>query len=265
MESGILTQFIFPARFLWLLKQLGTHFFREGIYYYKLLEYTIVASEISGENIKILDIGSGKSFLPFFSLRKKWETWLVDNGEFYPDFHEFYIQLTKNKFPQAIDRLKILKGDFLEVDLPLNYFDFITALSTLEHFPGVGDIKAMEKIKLLLKNGGTCIVTLPYSPDGTKERIMNKNGFTFFQRDYEINCIFNRIIEPSGLNLKYFYIIGERNPDWGKKFFFQKPLNKFKNLWSLFPFLFWEIYYRGKSRNLPLFKYPGIIILVLKK
>jgi SAM-dependent methyltransferase len=265
MGSYILAELIYPVKFLSLLQKLGRRFFLEGIYYYKLLEYILVASEAEGKNRNILDIGSGKSFLPLFYLNRGWETWILDSGDFYPDFDLFYLQIAKRKFAHIENRLRILKTDFLKADLPLDYFDFVTAISSLEHLRGVDDIIAVQKIPSLLKKGGRCIITLPFSQTGTKERILTREGFTFFQRDYELKCIFNRIVNPSQLYLHHFYVIGERNPRWGNKFFFNRPLNRFRNLWSLFPFLFWEVYYKGKSQHLPKFKYPGIIIIILEK
>lgn len=265
MESYILAELIYPIKFLSLLQKLGRSFFIEGIYYYKLLEYILVAWEVKGKNRSILDIGSGKSFLPLFYLYRGWETWILDNGDFYPDFDFFYLQIAKRNFAHMVNKLRILKTNFLKADLPLDYFDFITAISTLEHLRGVDDIIAVQKISSLLKKGGRCIITLPFSQAGTKERMLTREGLTFFQRDYELKCIFNRIVNPSQLYLKYFYVIGERNPHLGNKFFFNRPLSRFRNLWSLLPFLFWKVYYKGKSQHLPKFRYPGIIIIILEK
>jgi len=265
MEGYILAELIYPPKFLHLLKKLGDEFFSQGIYYYKLLEYTIVVHELRGKDKKILDIGSGKSFLPFFYLDRGWETWVVDNGDFYPDFERFYLRLVEDKFSKGLSKFEVLNDDFLKADLPLNYFDFITGISTLEHFPGTKDMRTAQKISSLLKKGGKCIITLPFSQSGTKERTVVKDGFSFFQRDYELKCVFNRIVKPSGLHLRYFYVLGERNPRWGSKFFLCKPLSRFKNVWSLFPFIFWKVYYKGKSEHLPLFRYPGIIVVVLEK
>jgi len=249
------------------LKILGEDHYKEGLYYYKLLEYPLVLKEIGFEKAgKILDIGCGKSFLPLYYLYRGLETWIVDNGEFYSDFDSFYRQILDSRHFMDDENMNIIWGNFQDIDFPTDYFDFITAVSTLEHFKFGGDMEAVAKASVLLKKGGRLIVTLPFSQAGTKERLLDNNGHAYFQRDYELNCIFKRIVEPSKLRLKYFYVIGERCPSLGKFFFFKMPFAKHKNTWArLFSKLFWETYYKGEDEELPQFKYPGVIIVVLEK
>jgi len=249
------------------LKILGVDYYKDGLYYYKLLEYPLILKEIDFEESgKILDIGCGKSFLPLYFLYRGFETWVVDNGEFYADFDKFYRQILDSRRFMDDENMSIIWGNFQEIDFPTGYFDFITAISTLEHFKFSGDMQAAMKINALLKKGGRFIVTLPFSQAGTREKFFDNNGHTYFQRDYELDCVFKRIVEPSKLKLKYFYIIGERFPSLGKFFFFKMPFAKRKNTWArLFSKLFWKVYYKGKDRKLPQFKYPGVIIMVLEK
>ncbi len=266
MESGILKKT--SARKLQnFLKILGPDYYREGLHYYKLLEYPLV---INGMNLKrdsrVLDIGSGRSFLPLYFAHQGIETWIVDNGEFYPDFADFYSRVLKQRLPLGEDFLNIIQEDFLNVDLPTDYYDNIIAVSSLEHFPDSGDIKAVMRISSLLKKGGRFIVTVPFSQAGTKERVLSENNITYFQRDYSLDCLYKRIIELSNLQLKYYIIIGERNPYWGGVFFFRKPLAKFHSFWIKFlANFFWRVYYQGKSRKLKQFKYPGVAIIVFEK
>jgi len=204
--------------------------------------------------------------LPLYFAHQQIETWIVDNGEFYPDFAGFYSGILQQRMPSGKDFLNIIQKDFLDVDLPTNYYDNIIAVSSLEHFPDSGDIKAVMRINSLLKKGGKFIVTLPFSQAGTEERVLSENNISYFQRDYALDCLYTRIIEPAALQFKYYIIIGERNPCWSRFFFFKQPLAKFRICWIKFlANLFWKVYYEGKSKKLKQFKYPRVAILVFEK
>ncbi|MDP8234005.1 MAG: class I SAM-dependent methyltransferase [Candidatus Saelkia tenebricola] len=268
MESNLLKKTAAFYLQVFLIK-MGWKRFWEGIYYSKMLEYQLVLKEFDfAKNCKVLDVGPGKSFLPFYWIFRGQEVWLVDNGQFYPDFDKYYHKVMKQKFSSLKEKISIIWGNFLEIDFPTNYFDIICAISTLEHFQSSDDIKAVMRLASLLKKGGKCIISLPFSQSGTKESILtaDEGGYSYFQRDYDLSCVYARIIERAGLKLKYFTIIGERLPCLGKIFFFQKPLSNFKPFWTIFlTSLFWKVYYKGKTKEVKQFKYPGVIILVLEK
>ncbi|MBU1173346.1 MAG: class I SAM-dependent methyltransferase [Proteobacteria bacterium] len=68
---------------------------------------------------------------------------------------------------------KFVKGDITQKILEDNFFNAITAISTLEHIgvggrygirgeDGLAPTRAMANIKRLLKPGGTLVITLPY-------------------------------------------------------------------------------------------------------
>lgn len=249
------------------LRKMGWEYFREGINYFRQLEYPLVLKELTfSSGDRVLDIGAGKSFLPLYLLWQGLEVWLVDRGDFYPDFKSFYLQMWEKIFPEKAEIFKIIEGDFLQIDFPINYFDRIYAISSLEHMREQDDIKAVVKINQLLKSNGLFVCSLPFSQSGTKERELREDGFSYFQRDYELDCIFNRIIKPSGLRLKHFLVFGERIPSLARIFCSREPLSRLNSLWTiLLTRLFWKIYYKGKSSQLRQFKYPGVIIVVLEK
>jgi ubiquinone/menaquinone biosynthesis C-methylase UbiE len=244
-----------------------------ALYYYKILEYPLVFNELNiHQNEKYLDIGPGKSIFPLFLLSKNpRQIWIVDNGSFYHDFDEFYIHCLRklNRINYLNNRFKILKADFNEIELSKGYFDKITAISTLEHLPENKDMEAVKKIGNILKKGGKCVITLPFSQRGTYEEIIHSE-FDYLQRNYEIKDIMRRIVAPSGLKLKKLLIFGEKNPKLGKIFFLKKPLSSMQWFWILhFPHKFWQIYWKWENENIlkipPKFKYAGGICIVLEK
>lgn len=266
MESNLLIR-TNPLKLQLFLRKMGSNYFREGLYYLKSLEYPLVINELRlHPNDKVLDIGPGKSFLPLYLISLGLEVWVVDSGEFYPDFAQFYSEMVEKIFPDKRNLLRIISGDFLNAHFPLNYYDRIYAISTLEHFENQDDIKAILRINQLLKPDGIFVCSLPFSQSGTKERLIKNKDFSYFQRDYELNCVYKRIIERSNLNLRYFIVLGERNPTLARFLFSKPPFSKLSSIWTVFlTKILWQVYYKGRAKKLKQFKYPGVIIVILEK
>lgn len=67
--------------------------------------------------------------------------------------------------------IKYITGDCTNTNLPNNFADAVTLISTLEHIglgrygdpmDIIGDIKTMQEVKRILKSGGHAIITIPY-------------------------------------------------------------------------------------------------------
>lgn len=89
--------------------------------------------------------------------------------------------------------LNFIKGDFSDIQFPLNYYDCIYALSSFEHI-GIESIgithesdaldkicATTKKVKSLLKNNGLFLVTLPFG--NYKHYYVNKNGKWSYNRE----------------------------------------------------------------------------------
>jgi len=90
--------------------------------------------------------------------------------------------------PILYEGVKYIQGDFLSVDVKDSY-DVVVLCSTIEHI-GLGgrygskdiedgDIKAIEKVKKILRPGGILILTIPYGEEKTIKplhRVYNKTG-----------------------------------------------------------------------------------------
>lgn len=74
------------------------------------------------------------------------------------------------------EQFTFIQGDFNEVDLPLNSFDYILNISTVEHFGLAGrygieemdedaDLRGMAKARTLLKPNGRMLLTIPMGQD----------------------------------------------------------------------------------------------------
>lgn len=249
---------------------------KEPLYYYKIMEYPLVFNELNLEKGQTcLDIGPGKSIFPLFLYYKGVNVWIIDNGSFYHDFDIFYkkqISHLRSYLTTHNNSFTIIKGDINTANLPENFYDCITAISTLEHLKEENDIKAVKRINRLLKDKGRCVITVPFTTTGTKERYI-KAKHSYFQREYELKDIIRRIVAPAGLFLKKLIIFGERNPILGKIFFHKKPLSSFSPLWiKRFPNYFWKIYWKWEKEkkwleptSLSKLRYSGCICIVMEK
>ncbi len=110
---------------------------------------------------KVLDIGSGKSYLPKAVSTKPCEVVAL----------EIDVDCTKYQLAQGI------KTVCNTSNYPDGYFDVIISASSIEHFdPDYdGDIKMIEEAHRLLKDDGLFIVTLPVSSMYIKNRYAHTN------------------------------------------------------------------------------------------
>ncbi|MDI7277460.1 MAG: class I SAM-dependent methyltransferase, partial [Anaerolineae bacterium] len=75
-------------------------------------------------------------------------------------------------------------------------FDIATSISTMEHIPNDGDVRAAHEIGRVLRSGGRCFISVPYSP-APKEGLWGR----WFQRWYNLATATARLVEPSELCL----------------------------------------------------------------
>jgi len=121
------------------------------------------------EQVRVLDVGGGDSRLAKTLADLGFNVTVIDIGD---------VEHGKAKF---------LRANILELELPIGFFNVAIAISTIEHI-GLpcygqnivdedGDIKAMHKIWMWLRQGGIAIVTLPYGKPHhpyTFERVYNQ-------------------------------------------------------------------------------------------
>jgi len=91
--------------------------------------------------------------------------------------------------PYVYDGVNYFRVDFLEADLKESFYDVVILCSTVEHI-GLegrygsrsiinGDIKALKKVKQILRDGGILVLTVPYGKEKIIKplhRVYNKNS-----------------------------------------------------------------------------------------
>ncbi|OGX15669.1 MAG: hypothetical protein A2166_02750 [Omnitrophica WOR_2 bacterium RBG_13_41_10] len=126
----------------------------------RYIEYPFVIRNLPKPPAKILDVGCVGSFFPLILASFGYEVFGIDIRN--------YTIINKIKF----NNFRFIKEDIRKATLPDNYFDIVTAISTLEHI-GIagrygtdeyldGDLLTMKKITRLLKPAGMALITVPF-------------------------------------------------------------------------------------------------------
>ena len=137
----------------------------------RMIEYSfVIAKLVSLTKGRLLDVGCVARLNPvpatFASIG--WEVYGIDMRQFkftFPNFH-------------------FILGDVTKTDFPDNFFDAVSAVSTLEHiglrgrygitnYDPEGDAKALREIKRILRRGGRLLVTLPFG-EGKRQATLNR-------------------------------------------------------------------------------------------
>ena len=188
--------------------------------YYKYAELDFaISSGPAKKNAMILDLGSGHS--SFVSFLEKQGHFTVSS-----ELEKSALAVQQSFANQWKDCcLSAVCADFRHLPFHESSFDAITLISTIEHVPGDGDIETMQHIRHVLKPGGSLIITVPVEAHASERWTSHTIGHIYseasdlhnsggFMRIYDPQTIRERLIEPSGMKIESFKIIGETTP-WG--------------------------------------------------
>lgn len=247
--------------------------------YERCVEFPLIIEKLEPDfnrKLNYLDIGSGDSALPSYILKNSiWDVTCIDKYSWVIIQKDFAAKVLTSK---GLDRLKIIKGDFMNSDLPAESFDVITNISVIEHFEKENDSLGMKKSAKLLKKGGLYILSTPYNEGFYKEFFLKQNVYgtkynsepVFFQRHYDNESLEKRIIQASGLTelqKKYF---GEYGFQFKEIFIdptlFLKPLKIFYQWLSpYFAKKFISIEnYPVSRKNMKIYTSAGVFLVMTK-
>jgi len=159
----------------------------------RYIEYPFVIRNLPRPPAKILDCGCAGSFFPLILSSFGYDTYAVDIRKYsilnrleYQNFH-------------------FLRESICRTSFPPDYFDAISAISTLEHIGLSGDEKAMQEIKRIVKPEGSILITIPFG----RAKILRP-----FSRIYDSNWV-KKITKGLVIEIKEFYM-QDKNEDWLK-------------------------------------------------
>lgn len=151
----------------------------------RIVEYPLVFQKITKARSHILDIGSAESFLPY-QLASLGHA--VIASDLFPPNQQWRKRDSRNRWTVRDDwggylfkhpRLHFVREDATRLAHANDSFDYVTAISTVEHFgcygtrdvdPTAIGLRAMAEIHRVLKIGGTLLLSVPYGTGGESPR-----------------------------------------------------------------------------------------------
>lgn len=104
-------------------------------------------NKISKDKGAFLDVGSATGIMMNLAKNEGWDVYGVE-------LSSWAVEVARKRYG-----LEVVKGDFLTVDFPENFFKVIALIDIIEHVPNPKE--TMEKVWKLLKNNGICVLVTP--------------------------------------------------------------------------------------------------------
>lgn len=165
----------------------------QGIDISRCFEYTEAYRQIGplDPHARILDVGTYRSPFPAFLASRGHDVSIVDLDPAVGQQVKW-----SSRASESGTRLRVHVADAIALPFAEGAFDVVTCISTLEHIPGDGDGAAMREIARVLRVGGACFISVPYSTRAREGRWRK-----WFQRWFDVDMALSRLVEPSGLCL----------------------------------------------------------------
>lgn len=239
------------------------------INYWRVAEYEAALKVIRKESFsRILDIGSPK----LISIYLEMVTSSIIHATDIEDYFIIPFNAIKKfrKIPEKKYNIEIQDGR--KLTYKSEFFDFVYSISVLEHIPYNGDTDCIKEIARVLTKGGKCFLTVPFSPEHEEiytnkeiywkdSSIVTEGKGTFFQRRYNKESLYERIIKPSGLKLKELKYIGEKIVfKSGKELFDYLPMRN-----GAIHVLLSKIFLTKPKKSWEMLKNPLCAVIVLEK
>lgn len=172
----------------------------KGVDFSRCFEYLVAYQKLLCKcKGTLLDVGSYQSPFPLFMASEGFKVLATDIENFVARQKKW---ASKTK---VMDRFSIVLTNGSRLSFKDSSFDAISAISTIEHIPDDGDIKALTEIGRAIKPGGLVFVSVPYN-----QEYREGTWGTWFQRYYDSSSLLSRLIIPSGLKVKdRGYLLGK--------------------------------------------------------
>lgn len=186
--------------------------------YVRCAEYPLVFQHLAPQRGGLLlDVGSGHSHFPLYvASRTPTVVVALDPSNWVAWQRDMAARFARRGIVEP-GRLHVVLGDAQAAPFGNRLFDYISAISTIEHVEGKGDSAVMQELGRLLKPGGRLVLTVPYNYERYRDFWITDDTYTaafrgaplFYQRHYDDHALATRLIEPSGLRLTTKLIFGE--------------------------------------------------------
>jgi SAM-dependent methyltransferase len=186
--------------------------------YVRCAEYPLVFQHLAPQRGGLLlDVGSGHSHFPLYvASRTPTVVVALDPSDWVLWQRDIASRFVRRQIVPP-GRLRVVLGDAQRAPFPDGQFDYISAISTIEHVEGKGDSLVMQELGRVLKPGGRLVLTVPYNYERYRDFWVTDDTYTaafrgtplFYQRHYDDHALAKRLVEPSGLKLTKKVIFGE--------------------------------------------------------
>lgn len=187
--------------------------------YWRALEYSLVLREGEfGRGDRVLDIGSPKLLALYLAKTVGAQVFATDIDDYFVQTYGL-IRALERISPEI---LHVVTEDGRKLRFNDHSFDKVYSISVLQHIPEHGDAECVREIARVLAPGGRCLITVPFAERSGMEYLdrrrvywarhsaMLNESMVFYQRRYNEQDLFHRLIEPSGLRLRTVKYVGER-------------------------------------------------------
>ena len=182
---------------------------RPPIDYFRWTEYPLALALLDArEGDRVLDIGSADTIFPLALVSKGCHVWATDiRAEVHKMLSGYQHLRGRLRFASLHTEVE----DATKLHYPDECFDKVTVVSTIEHI--VDDRSAIMESARVLRRGGTCLITCPFSRKYREIHASVKLAARMTgQRQYSRIAITERIIQPSNLQIEEIAYFGERLP-----------------------------------------------------
>jgi len=191
--------------------------FLEPCNYWRNIEIPAVLNHLRvqpGEHV--LDVGSPKLPSLFLSHRVGANVRATDLFPYF--FEEYSHYLARLGKPAGDGGYQMEVQDARSLAYPDRHFEKAYAISVLEHIEDEGDTRAIREIARVLKPGGVCCLTVPFASRYYESTISKELYYrkpvdgkpVFYERHYDSEALWRRLLAPSGLRVEKVEYFGER-------------------------------------------------------
>jgi len=199
--------------------RLALPYLARPVNYWRSVEYRLICDAANFQRgQRVLDIGSPKLLALYLAKVVGAEVSATDIDDYFLERQRVVAEVEGVPAGQ----LHLGVEDGRNLSFPDEAFDKVYSLSVVEHIPDDGDSQAVKEIARVLVPGGECYLTVPFWPQSrtdyvdddavywTRHSVGTGDGKVFYQRRYSEDDLFDRLVEPSGLELGGITYVGER-------------------------------------------------------
>jgi SAM-dependent methyltransferase len=199
--------------------KLAVRYLGRPVNYWRAIEYQLICEAADFQaGDRVLDIGSPKLLSLYLAK-------VVGADVVATDIDDYFVapqQRVAEVEGVPPERLRLQVEDGRRLSFEDASFDKVFSLSVLEHIPDDGDSACVAEIARVLVPGGECYLTVPFWPtsridyiDGddvywAEHSVRSAEGKVFYQRRYSEEDLYQRLIGPSGLELRDLEYVGEK-------------------------------------------------------